>query len=244
MQGNTFDGSSSISFDANLHFIPPFRLYNNQKPFSFLRIGINSYCGMNDYSTTQPAVKSKLIKTGLLSQQPQHQQAGFKPKPSLLKQPLSSINTNYIINQNNNNNYDRQQQFNRTRTFGHQRNSRIGNESHLNDGLSDDALKSNVQIVLNNLQNALLNQQKTHQDQDRFQYLNIFGEHSPQSSGGFGSATNQRNRNHQNLRKMSTSPADCDNTNNNMGPASMLGCSFASDFTHDNSDYQWFVDYG
>jgi hypothetical protein len=24
----------------------------------------------------------------------------------------------------------------------------------------------------------------------------------------------------------------------------MLGCSFASDFTHDNSDYQWFIDYG
>lgn len=205
---------------------------------------------MTDYSTNQPAVKSKLIKTGLLSQQPPHQQAGFKPKPSLLKQPLSSINTNYILNQNNcniNNNYDRQQQFNRTRTLSQQRNGRNGNEAHLNDGLSDDALKTNVQIVLNNLQNALLNQQKTHQDatyQDRFQYLNIFGEQSPPSSGGVFSANNQRNCNYQNLRKMSTSPAECDNTNNNMGPASMLGCSFASDFTHDNSDYQWFVDYG
>lgn len=200
---------------------------------------------MTDYSTHQPAaVKSKLIKTGLLSYQPQHQQAGFKPKPSLLKQPLSSINTNYIVNTNNNNN-DRQPQFNRTRTL--QRNARIGNESHLNDGLSDDALKSNVQIVLNNIQNALLNQQRNHHDttyQDRFQYLNIFGEPSPPSSGGASFASNQRNFNYQNLRKMSTSPADCDNTNNNMGPASMLGCSFASDFTHDNSDYQWFVDYG
>lgn len=200
---------------------------------------------MTDYSTNQPAaVKSKLIKTGLLSHQPSHQQAGFKPKPSLLKQPLSSINTNYILNQNNNNSYDRQQQFNRTRTFSHQRNGRVGNELHLSDGLSDDALKSNVQIVLNNIQNALLNQKKNQQDvkfQDRFQYLNIFGEQSPPLSGSF---INQRNGNHQNLRKMSTSPADCDNTNNNMGPASMLGCSFASDFTHDNSDYQWFVDYG
>lgn len=205
---------------------------------------------MSDYSTTQPAaVKSKLIKTGLLSttQPQQHQQAGFKPKPSLLKQPLSSINTNYILNQNNNNNnsnYDRQRT---TRTLSHQRNGRVGNELHLSDGLSDDALKSNVQIVLNNIQNALLNQTvKNHQQQDvkyqdRFQYLNIFGEHSPPTSAIIN---NQRNSNYQNLRKMSTSPADCDNTNNNMGPASMLGCSFASDFTHDNSDYQWFVDYG
>lgn len=201
---------------------------------------------MNDYSTNQPAaVKSKLIKTGLPSHQSPRQQAGFKPKPSLLKQPLSSINTNYILNQNNNN-YDRQQQFNRTRTFTHQRNGCFGNELHLNDGLSDDALKSNVQIVLNNIQNALLNQKKNQQNakyQDRFQYLNIFGEHSPPLSGSFIS-NNQRNCNHPDLRKMSTSPADCDNTNNNMGPASMLGCSFASDFTHDNSDYQWFVDYG
>lgn len=209
---------------------------------------------MTDYSTNQPAaVKSKLIKTGLLSHQ--HQQAGFKPKPSLLKQPLSSINTNYILNQNINNNnnninnYDRQQQFNRTRTLPHHRNGRVGNEFHLSDELSEDALKSNVQIVLNNIQNALLNKQKNHQEatyQDRFQYLNIFGEQSPPSSGGVGVGvtSNQRNCNFQNLRKMSTSPADCDNTNNNMGPASMLGCSFASDFTHDNSDYQWFVDYG
>ena len=204
---------------------------------------------MTDYSINQPAVKSKLIKTGLLSQ-PLHQQAGFKPKPSLLKQPLSSINTNYILNQNNcnvNNNYERQQQLYRTRTLSSQRNARNGNEAHLSDGLSDDALKTNVQIVLNNLQNALLKQEKTHHDttyQDRFQYLNIFGEQSPPSTGGAFPATNQRNCHYQNLRKMSTSPAECDNTNNNMGPASMLGCSFASDFTHDNSDYQWFVDYG
>lgn len=195
---------------------------------------------MSDYSPNQPAaVKSKLIKTGLLSQQ--HQQAGFKPKPSLLKQPLSSINSNYILNQNiNNNNYE--SPFNRTRTLSQHCAGRTGNDLHLSDGLSDESLKNNVQIVLNNIQNALLNQKKSQLDtsyQDRFQYLNIFGEQSPPSS-----AVNQRNCNFQNLRKMSTSPADCDNTNNNMGPASMLGCSFASDFTHDNSDYQWFVDYG
>lgn len=138
---------------------------------------------MTDYSTNQPAtVKNKLIKTGTLTHQP-NQQAGFRPKPSLLKQPLSSINTNYI-NNNNNNNYDRPQTFNRTRTLSsRQKNARINsNDFHLNlnDPLSDDALKSNVQIVLSNIQNALLNQQAK-QDltyQDRFQYLNIFGEHS------------------------------------------------------------------
>lgn len=234
----------SFSIASCLHKINVFFL------FYYHQTGINSYRGMTDYSTNQPAaVKSKLIKTGLLSHQlQQHQQAGFKPKPSLLKQPLSSINTNYILNQNNcnNNNYDRQQQFNRTRTI-QQRSGRVGNESHLSNGLSDDALKSNVQIVLNNIQNALLNQKKCQQDvkyQDRFQYLNIFGDQSPTSSGG-SVTNNQRNCHHHNVRKMSTSPADCDNTNNNnMGPASMLGCSFASDFTHDNSDYQWFVDYG
>lgn len=224
-----------------LHCTPVNECNSSHSTFLYFT-GINSYRGMSDYSTTQPAtVKSKLIKTGLLTQQTNPQQIGFQSKPSVLKQPLSSLNTN-------NNNYVSQQQINRTRILSQSKNVRNGNESHLNAELSDDALKSNVQIVLNNIQNALLNQQQrkdTHQDltyQDRFQYLNIFGGNSPPSNGVI---VNQRNCKLQNLRKMSTSPADSDNiTNNNMGPASMLGCSFASDFTHDNSDYQWFVDYG
>jgi hypothetical protein len=187
---------------------------------------------MTDNSTNQPAaVKSKLIKTGLLSHQ-QQQQA------SLLKQPLSSLNTNHNIlnNQNNNNHYYEQQQ------QQHFLQARRQQRHDLNN-ISDDALKSDVQIVLNNIQNALLNQQKQQQQQDfyqdRFQYLNIFGGQSPPTKGNAKQARNL-------TRKMSASPADCDNTNNNnmMGPTSMLGCSFASDFTHDNSDYQWFVDYG
>lgn len=197
---------------------------------------------MTDISTNQPAtVKSKLIKTGLLSS-PHHQQsAGFASKPTqLLKQPLGSVNTNNILSNNQNNNYyyDKQN--------CHQ--SKCNVVHFERDQLSDDTLKSDVQIVLNNIQNAVLNQQKNrqqqqqdrfYQHQDRFKFLNIFGG-SPSNSD---IATNQRNNNNNNLylRKMSMSPAECDNTNNNNN---MLGCSFASDFTHDNSDYQWFIDYG
>lgn len=191
---------------------------------------------MTDYSINQPAaVKTKLIKTGLLSQQ--HQQAGFKPKPSLLKQPLSSTSKSNILNQSINNNYERQSPFIQTRTLSQHWTGRVDKKLHLSDDLNDESLNSNVEIVLKNINTALVNQKKSSLDasyQDRFQYLNIFGEQSPPY---------QRNCNFPNLSKMSTSPADCDNTNNNnMGP--MLGCSFASDFTHDNSDYQWFVDYG
>lgn len=196
---------------------------------------------MTDNSTKRPAAvkNTKLIKTGLLSQQ-QPQQAGFTQKPSLLKQPLSSLNTNYILNnQNNNNNYYYDQH--------HVYQKRPANCHELKE-FTDDALKNDVQIVLNNIQNALLNQQKNHQHpqdnyQDQFQYLNIFGSHSPPAK-----SYNQKvavNQIRSKAKRMSASPADCDNTNNNnMGPTSILGCSFASDFTHDNSDYQWFIDYG
>lgn len=192
---------------------------------------------MTDNSTNQPAaVKNKLIKTGLLSQQ----QAGLQPKASLLKQPLSTLNThNNQNNINNNNYYYEQQHYLQAKALQQQQ------RRHDLNNPTDDALKSDVQIVLNNIQNALLNQQKQQQQkqqdyyQDRFQYLNIFGAQSPPSRG-IKQARNLA------TRKMSVSPADCDNTNNNnmMGPTSMLGCSFASDFTHDNSDYQWFIDYG
>lgn len=221
------------------------------KKFYCISPGINSsYRGMTDNSTNQPAtVKSKLIKTGLLS--PHHQQqAGFQPKPSpLLKQPLSSLNTNHL-NQNNNNNYYYEKPNNPccNQSKPLQRNVLGDRNVNAEQQLTDDALKNDIQIVLNNIQNALLNQQKVrqqqqdqfYQHQDRFKHLNIFGGGpSPSSSD---TAINQRNSSKANnlyLRKMSMSPAECDNTNNNM-----LGCSIASDFTHDNSDYQWFIDYG
>ncbi|KAL7022436.1 hypothetical protein ACKWTF_012241 [Chironomus riparius] len=206
------------------------------------KTGINSYRGMTDNSTQRPATvkNTKLIKTGLLSQQ--QQQSGFLQKPPLLKQPLSSLNTNYILNNQNNNNtnfyYDQK----------HVHQKRQPSCDKLKD-LTENALKNNVQIVLNNIQNDLLNQQQQQQNQqdyyqDQFQYLNIFGNHSPPTRS-FNKPQVTKNQIKSKTKKMSTSPADCDNTNNNnMGPTSILGCSFASDFTHDNSDYQWFVDYG
>lgn len=204
---------------------------------------------MTDNSTQRPATvkNTKLIKTGLLSQQQHHQQSGFLQKPSLLKQPLSSLNTNYILDSQNNNCNNNNHNFYYDQKHVHQKRQSLSHE--LKD-LTEDALKNNVQIVLNNIQNALLNQQQQQQQnqqdyyQDQFQYLNIFNNHSPptRSYNQQQVAINQlRNK----TKKMSSSPADCDNTNNNnMGPTSILGCSFASDFTHDNSDYQWFVDYG
>lgn len=80
--------------------------------------------------------------------------------------------------------------------------------------LNDEILKNNVQIVLNNL-----------------------------------------NQNFSNALKelaMSSPESDCNSnptpflTSNNTTAMLPIGCSIASsqDFTHDNSDYQWFLDYG
>lgn len=80
--------------------------------------------------------------------------------------------------------------------------------------LTDSNLKYNVQIVLNNLKR---NASKT--------YLN------EKINNNYGVT-------------MSSPESDC-NSNPQIGQQ-QLGCSIASshDFTHDNSDYQWFLDYG
>lgn len=143
---------------------------------------------MTDFSA-KAASKTNL---GLLSQN----------SPRHLKQPLSTLDTNFSNACNNNN---------------------VSHKRPLKTDLNDDALKTNVQIVLQNINNALLTQKQPTQKElkPRHNNLNIFAK--------FG-------------QKIMSSPADCDSTNNN----NMLGCSIASsqDFTHDNSDYQWFVDYG
>lgn len=80
--------------------------------------------------------------------------------------------------------------------------------------LTDDCLKSNVEIVLNNIN-------RDYKALKEFLILN-----DKMNKGGC-------------LSNMSTPESDC---NSNMGP---LGSSISSqDFTHDNSDYQWFLDYG
>lgn len=78
--------------------------------------------------------------------------------------------------------------------------------------LTDDCLKSNVEIVLNNIN-------RDYKALKEFLILN--------------------DKMNKGLSNMSTPESDC---NSNIGP---LGSSISSqDFTHDNSDYQWFLDYG
>lgn len=101
--------------------------------------------------------------------------------------------------------------------------------------LTESGLRDNVQIVLNNLQR------------------NAF------YAGAAAEATAARKRANATSRTMLSSPeSDCNsNPHPNGGGGggggsvvgglgSLLSCSIASshDFTHDNSDYQWFLDYG
>lgn len=102
-------------------------------------------------------------------------------------------------------------------------------------GLTDSGLRNNVQIVLNNL------------------HRNAFYADSTVAAS-LGTVAGARKRSYG--RTMLSSPEpDC---NSNPHPSgicggggvgavgSLLSCSIASshDFTHDNSDYQWFLDYG
>lgn len=90
----------------------------------------------------------------------------------------------------------------------------LSSSNNINE-LTESHLRENVQIVLNNLNRNALRC-----------YLN------ERLNNNFG-------------KKMLSSPeSDC-NSNPHIG-GQLLGCSIASsqDFTHDNSDYQWFLDYG
>lgn len=89
------------------------------------------------------------------------------------------------------------------------------NLSNASNQLTNSDLQYNVQIVLNNLKR---NASKT--------YLN-------------------EKINNNNCGTTMSSPESDLNSNPQIGQQ-LLGCSIASshDFTHDNSDYQWFQDYG
>lgn len=106
----------------------------------------------------------------------------------------------------------------------------FSNGNEISSQLTDSNLKYNVQIVLENLKR---NADKIHLN-DKTNNNNI-------------DISSQSNLiNHLNGAKM-TSPVEADyNSNAHIGPLQQLGCSIASsqDFTHDNSDYQWFLDYG
>lgn len=118
--------------------------------------------------------------------------------------------------------------------------------------LTESGLQQNVQIVLNNLnQNALrLYLNRKH----KLNQLN--GNDSgavpptkqplrPSPSCGCPGCQQQQQRKTSGTMMLSSPESDC-NSNPHLGGGSLLGCSIASshDFTHDNSDYQWFLDYG
>lgn len=86
------------------------------------------------------------------------------------------------------------------------------------DELTEESIKTNVQIVLNNI----------NRNYNKLKHF-ILNEKVNNNALNGG------------LNMISSPESDC---NSNMGGP--LGCSIASshDFTHDNSDYQWFLDYG
>lgn len=142
-----------------------------------------------------------------------------------------------------------------------------GNVDSTTSKLTDSNLKYNVHIVLENLKrsaektylhdNANNNQQKT-QNNIKKSKRNIKNNNIKHSSN---IVNNQKQNNHKTIDnsqknhlknvikhslvgKMSTPESDC-NSNVHANPLQQLASSIASshDFTHDNSDYQWFLDY-
>lgn len=108
----------------------------------------------------------------------------------------------------------------------------FNNGNEISNQLTDSNLKYNVQIVLDNLKRNAV--EKTY-------LLNDKTNTNTNSDNGNGNFI------YRNLigGTMSSPESDC-NSNPHGGPIQQLACSIASshDFTHDNSDYQWFLDYG
>lgn len=187
------------------------------------------FCGMNGYQQS-PLHKSKLSLP--------------QSTPQLLKRPLSLVtNTHIAINTNSNQLSNGRSSAkalvvnnnNEVAVASHEQHMPLSKTQKLDDiELNDDFLKDNVQIVLNNL-----NQN----------YSNVLSRQSSQHHL-FGNSDSL------NYGVMPNSPAsDCnsnlpylitDNTFNTTTVAMFPMGSIASsqDFTHDNSDYQWFLDYG
>lgn len=201
-------------------------------------------------------------------QSPQHKSKLILPQstPQLLKRPLSSVTNTAITTNSNqipicrssalvaaavqqvNNNYGVGAGTATTTT------QKLNNFNIDDYDLNDELLKNNVAIVLNNLNqnfcNATLNRQAS---QHQLLSRDIF------SSGGFGLAMSGSPTT---TTAATATAADCNsnpytlmNDNNFTATANAaaaatamipIGCSIVSsqDFTHDNSDYQWFLDYG
>lgn len=144
------------------------------------------------------------------------------------KRPFS--NTNSFFNQTNNGgcgyttptqqyyNRNNQQQNHHQQHISDYDGKQYFQNSIDDDELTEESIKNNVQIVLNNI----------NRNYNKLKHF-ILNEKVNNNALNGG------------LNMISSPESDC---NSNMGGP--LGCSVASshDFTHDNSDYQWFLDYG
>lgn len=145
------------------------------------------------------------------------------------KRPFS--NTNSFFNQTNNggcgyttptqqyyNRNNQQQQNHHQQHISDYDGKQYFQNSIDDDELTEESIKNNVQIVLNNI----------NRNYNKLKHF-ILNEKVNNNALNGG------------LNMISSPESDC---NSNMGGP--LGCSVASshDFTHDNSDYQWFLDYG
>jgi hypothetical protein len=157
---------------------------------------------MTDFSHQQNHINPELHST------PQNFPSNKRPLLAANLNSLKNIRNN--CNNNNNNNYS-------TPKIQSTTGAAAKNE------LSEETIRNNVQIVLNNIQRNAIKQQQQ-------QMLKSAG-------GGGGMMTSPESDFNSNLYSLGAATTTT---------ATMLGCSIASshDFTHDNSDYQWFLDYG
>lgn len=187
---------------------------------------VKSLRGMSNFHPNQSNNLNKLS----LPQSPQHHINPSHQKSNLqfphLKRPLSSANTKLLLVENsslNGNIFPQQKQHHRLQTAANTTPTTQLLIDHYE--LNEETLKNNVQIVLQNI-NQNYNNVLKELTLDEQQNVNFCSDFSA----------------------MSSSPeSDCNSNpyclQNTMMP---IGCSIASsqDFTHDNSDYQWFLDYG
>lgn len=129
-----------------------------------------------------------------------------------------------------------------------------------NKQLTDSNLKYNVQVVLENLRKSAektyLNNKATTNNNNNSSSNNIRSSSSNQQAKNITKSIGTKiscdpNQEHTKIPKkhflggkMSSPESDC-NSNVQINPLQQLATSIASshDFTHDNSDYQWFLDY-
>lgn len=216
-----------------------------KKPLSSLNTNLNHS------NNNQTSGKDKELRSTKFANQPKNSQATKKPSIRLVEteilnktaksQPLSIYSTH---NYNGNQHVDFSPKLNNVELPPKHLNNQ--NESF---DLSEEFLKANCDIVAKNLDKLYYGPvnycEKTTKQAQLNRYLYNCCD-SLKSNSFFAKASPENKWNFRGSFGKMSSPAECDTTNNNTGQYAPLNCSVASsqDFTHDNSDYQWFVDYG